>query len=128
MKALVPFPCTSPVRVAAPVPPPATPSLPASVLVKVRVSPEPVIVVDAVRPLKGVEEVARVTVGPSAVCARGPMAVTAVESLLLKVVQSAEARHPKTEPDAISQVTAPAAYVRPVEKVVVATPVHPAPV
>ena len=46
------------------------------------------------------------------------------ESLLLKMVQSAEARHPKTEALAVSQVTAPPAYVRPVEKVVVATPVH----
>ena len=42
----------------------------------------------------------------------------------MKVVQSAEERQPRTEPEAVSQVTAPFAYVRPVEKVVVATPVH----
>lgn len=38
----------------------------------------------------------------------------------LKVVQSPEERQPKVEPFAVSQVTFPPAYVRPVEKVVVA--------
>jgi len=47
-----------------PVPPPAAPRTPARVLVKVSVLPEPVIVVEAVRPLYGVEEVASVIVAP----------------------------------------------------------------
>jgi hypothetical protein len=40
----------------------------------------------------------------------------------LKRVQSTVARQPKTAAEAVLQVTAPAAYVRPVEKVVVAAP------
>jgi hypothetical protein len=47
-----------------------------------------------------------------------------VESLPLNDAQSAEVRQPKVEPEAVSQVTFPAAYVRPPEKVVVATPTH----
>ena len=43
---------------------PPSPREPASVLVKVSVLAEPVMVVDAVRPLNAVEEVANVTVGP----------------------------------------------------------------
>ena len=61
-----------------PVPPPPTPRVPARVLVKVSVSPEPVMVVEAVSPLNAVEEVAKVTVGPSAVWFAGPIAVKAV--------------------------------------------------
>ena len=38
--------------------------------------------------------------------------------------KEAEVRQPKMEAEALSQVTAPEAYVRPVEKVVVATPVQ----
>jgi len=44
-----------------PVPPPPAVSNPARVLAKVSVPPELVIVVEAVRPLKAVEEVAKVT-------------------------------------------------------------------
>jgi hypothetical protein len=47
-----------------------------------------------------------------------------VESLLLNADQSVEVRQPKVEPDAVLQVTFPAAYVRPPEYVVVATPTH----
>lgn len=47
-----------------PVPPPPAVSSPARVLVKVRVLPEPVTVVEAVRPLNGVDEVAMVMVLP----------------------------------------------------------------
>ena len=47
-----------------PVPPPAAPRIPASVLVKVMVLPEPTMVVDDVSPLNAVDEVARVTFGP----------------------------------------------------------------
>src|SRR3989338_8223549 len=54
----VPLPWRSPVRVEAPVPPPATPRSPARGLAKVRVVPEPVTVVEAVRPLKAVLDVA----------------------------------------------------------------------
>ena len=46
---------------------PALVRAPAKVLVKVSVAPEPVMVVEAVRPLKAVEEVAKVTVGPAVV-------------------------------------------------------------
>ena len=59
--ALVPLPWRRPVRVEAPVPPPPTPRVPASVLVNVRVPLELVIVVEAVRPLNAVDDVARVT-------------------------------------------------------------------
>ena len=60
----VPFPVRMPPRVVLPVPPPAAPRIPARVLAKVMVLPEAVMVVEAVRPLKAVEEVAKVTVGP----------------------------------------------------------------
>ena len=104
LSAVVP-PLTPPKRSApsateeTPVPPPPTPKSPASVLVKVRFCPEPVTVVEAVRPLKAVDEVA-MTTAPVMVCAVGPIESTPVF------------------------VTFPAAYVRPVEKVVVAIPVH----
>jgi hypothetical protein len=42
----------------------------------------------------------------------------------LNFEKKAEVRQPKMEAEAVSQVTAPEAYVRPVEKVVVAMPVH----
>lgn len=45
-------------------PPPPAVSNPARELVKVMVFPEPVIVVEAVRPLKADEEVAKVMVAP----------------------------------------------------------------
>ena len=47
-----------------PVPPPPEARRPASVFVKVRVFPDPVIVVDAVSPLKALDDVAIVMVGP----------------------------------------------------------------
>ena len=47
-----------------------------------------------------------------------------VLSLLLKVDQSVVDKQPKTDALPVSQVTAPLAYVRPVEKVVVATPIQ----
>ena len=43
-----------------PVPPPPTPRVPMSVFVKVSVEPEPTMVVDAVKPLKTDDEVAKV--------------------------------------------------------------------
>jgi hypothetical protein len=46
------------------------------------------------------------------------------ERRLLNDDQSAAKRQPKVDADAVSHVTFPAAYVRPVEKVVVATPTH----
>jgi hypothetical protein len=49
---------------AIPVPPPPAVRRPARVLVKVRMLPEPTMVVEAVRPLKAVEEVERVMVEP----------------------------------------------------------------
>ena len=63
---------------AMPVPPPPAVRRPASVLVKVRVLVERVMVVEAVRPLNGDDEVARVIVGPVAVSPVGPIAVSAV--------------------------------------------------
>jgi hypothetical protein len=60
-----------------PVPPPPAPNRPARVLVNVRVFVDLVMVVEAVRPLNGVEEVARVIVGPVAVSPFGPIAVRA---------------------------------------------------
>jgi hypothetical protein len=47
-----------------PVPPPPTPKRPLKVFAKVRVLPDPVMVVEAVSPLKAVEEVAKRTEGP----------------------------------------------------------------
>ena len=44
------------------------------------------------------------------------------ETLLLNCVQSAVARQPKVEAEAVAQVTVPAEYVRAPEKVVVAAP------
>ena len=43
------------------------------------------------------------------------------ETFSLKTFQSATERHPKAEDELVVQVTLPAAYVRPVENVVVAT-------
>ena len=79
-----------------PVPPPPTPRSPASVLAKVRVVPLPVIVVEAVRPLKAVLVVANV---------RAPV--------------KAEPVGPRERTPVF--VTLPAEYERPEEKVVVAT-------
>ena len=58
-----------------PVPPPPAPSNPARVLVNVSVFPEPIMVVDAVSPLKADEEVAKVIVVPDWVWPVGPIAV-----------------------------------------------------
>ena len=60
---------------AMPVPPPPAPRRPARVLVKVRVFVDLVIVVEAVRPLKAVEEVAKTTAGPVAASFAGPIEV-----------------------------------------------------
>lgn len=87
------------------------------------------------------EEVARAVGTPEApvTLARMEFAAIAVRPAeplvyvmpLLKVVvaelnfeKKAEVRQPKTDAEAVSQVVLPEAYVRPVEKVVVATPVH----
>ena len=47
-----------------PVPPPPAVKMPESVFANVRVLPAPVMVVDAVKPLKAVDDVAKVIVGP----------------------------------------------------------------
>lgn len=60
-----------------PVPPPAAVKRPDKVFAKVMVLPEPVMVVEAVKPLKAVEDVARVTVPPVCVWPVGPRAVMA---------------------------------------------------
>ena len=60
-----------------PVPPPPAPNRPARVLVKVRVLVLLVIVVEAVRPLNGDEEVARMIAGPVATSPVGPIEVSA---------------------------------------------------
>jgi hypothetical protein len=62
---------------AIPVPPPPAVKRPDIVLAKVMVLPEPVIVVEAVRPLKAVDEVAKVIVAPVWVWPVGPRAVIA---------------------------------------------------
>lgn len=77
VKAEVPFPCRMPVSVPAPDPPPGTVSVPDCDGVKVRVSPEPVIVITDVMPFVALVEVASVVVGPSDVCPVGPIAVIA---------------------------------------------------
>ena len=60
-----PFPVRIPPRgVEEPVPPPSTPRRPAMLLANVMVLPEAVMVVEAVRPLKAEEEVAKVMAGP----------------------------------------------------------------
>ena len=60
-----------------PVPPPAAVKTPAMVLVKVMVFPAAVMVVEAVRPLYAVDDVAKVTAGPDWSCPTGPTEVTA---------------------------------------------------
>ena len=60
-----------------PVPPPPAVRRPASVLVKVSVLVDLVMVVEAVKPLNGDDEVASVIVGPVAVSFAGPIAVRA---------------------------------------------------
>ena len=60
-----------------PVPPPPAVNKPARELVKVMTLPEPVIVVEAVNPLNGDEEVAKVTDGPVCVWPVGPIEVRA---------------------------------------------------
>ena len=59
-------------------PPPATVKVPDWLGVKVKVSPLPVIVSAEVMAFVVLVEVAKVTVGPSAVWPVGPIAVTAV--------------------------------------------------
>jgi hypothetical protein len=61
---------------------------------------------------------------PPLATASVPVMVERVEVALLNFEKKAEVRQPKTEAEALSQVVLPAAYVRPEEKVVVATPVH----
>jgi hypothetical protein len=68
-----------------PVPPPPAVSRPARVLTKVRISPEPVIVVEAVRPLNGEDDVANVIVVPVWVCPVGPRAVIPPEEQPVQV-------------------------------------------
>ncbi len=60
-----------------PVPPPPAVNSPAIVLVNVIWFADAVIVVDAVKPLNGDEDVAKVTAGPVCVWPRGPIDVTA---------------------------------------------------
>ena len=73
-----PFPVRIPPRgVEEPVPPPSTPRRPAMELAKVMVLPEAVMVVEAVRPLKAEEEVAKVMAGPDWREPAGPMEVRA---------------------------------------------------
>lgn len=98
-----------------PVPPPPTPKRPANVFAKVIVLPLAVIVVEAVRPLNAVDEVAKVTAGPVWSAPTGPIEVTALESLLLKVVKSAAVKSPRTVADAdgMLKVNAPPELVMP---------------
>ena len=88
-----------------PVPPPPTPRSPASVLVKVRVVPLPVTVVEAVSPLNAVLEVAMtrapVRAEPVGPRERTPVFVTLpaeYESPLEKVVVATQPGTPFTEP------------------------------
>ncbi len=88
--------------VVTPVPPPPTPSVPESVGAKVKAPEVLVIARFEVRPLKAVDEVAKVM---APVCAVPPPSCWSERRPVL--------------------VTFPAKYERPDEKVVVATPVHP---
>jgi hypothetical protein len=60
-----------------PVPPPPAVRSPASVFANVRVLPEPVIVVDAVKPLNAADDVARIIAGPVCACPAGPIEASA---------------------------------------------------
>jgi hypothetical protein len=84
-----------------PVPPPAADRRPERVLAKVIVEPEDVIVVEDVRPLNGVDDVARVIAGPVRSPPTGPMEVRAAESLLLNVDQSVAERAPLFATEAV---------------------------
>lgn len=95
---------------------PVLSSVPVTVGVNIRAEALGTIVCPKVSPLKLFVVLEKVMVAPVVVAKPDPREV----SLLLNVVQSAEAKHPKTEPEAVSHVTAPPEYVNPVENVVVA--------
>ena len=103
-----------------PVPPPPTPKVPASVFAKVRVPPVLVMVVEAVRPLKGVEDVAKVRapvkVVPGMARERSPV----FEMVTFPVAPETPMPVPATFERTPVLLKAPAAYESPVPAVVVA--------
>src|SRR3990167_7703857 len=104
---------------------PPSPREPERVGAKVSVSPLPVMVRTEVSPLKAAVEVARVTVGPSAVWLAGPMAVTAEAPEKMQVPSTAKQPSARVMP--LPKVEVPVVTLRalvctPAEKVEVALP------